>query len=284
MQLNLTANSNNVKMLDLSQPVVMGILNVTPDSFSDGGQYHALDAAFQQALKMVADGAKIIDIGGESTRPGASAVSLEEELARVIPIIKRIAAQLDVVISIDTSKAEVMRQAVAAGAHIINDVRALQEEGALQAAAELAVPVCIMHMQGQPSNMQDAPVYQNVTAEVVSFLEQRILDCVNAGIKREHIIIDPGFGFGKTLEQNYQLLADTPVFHQFGLPVLIGVSRKSMIGNLLQCDESQRLAGSLACATTAAADGAQILRVHDVRETADVLAVVAQLAKHATSK
>ncbi len=283
MQLNLVTNSGRVKILDLSQSLVMGILNVTPDSFSDGGQYYAVDAAFKQAQKMVADGASIIDIGGESTRPGASAVSLEEELARVIPIIKRISTQLDVVISIDTSKAQVMREAIAAGAHIINDVRALQEEGALQAAAELAVPVCIMHMQGQPSTMQDAPSYQNVTAEVVAFLQQRIIDCVNAGIKREHIILDPGFGFGKTLEQNYQLLADTSVFHQFDLPVLIGVSRKSMIGNLLQCDESQRLAGSLACATAAAQAGAQILRVHDVRETADVLAIVAQLAKHSAS-
>ena len=283
MQLNLVTNSGRVKILDLSQSLVMGILNVTPDSFSDGGQYYAVDAAFKQAQKMVADGASIIDIGGESTRPGASTVSLEEELARVIPIIKRISTQLDVVISIDTSKAQVMREAIAAGAHIINDVRALQEEGALQAAAELAVPVCIMHMQGQPSTMQDAPSYQNVTAEVVAFLQQRIIDCVNAGIKREHIILDPGFGFGKTLEQNYQLLADTSVFHQFDLPVLIGVSRKSMIGNLLQCDESQRLAGSLACATAAAQAGAQILRVHDVRETADVLAIVAQLAKHSAS-
>ncbi|SQD80219.1 dihydropteroate synthase [Moritella yayanosii] len=284
MQLPLTTISGRVKTLDLSQPVVMGILNVTPDSFSDGGQYHALDTAFEQAKKMVADGAKIIDVGGESTRPGACAVSLEEELSRVIPIIKRIATQLDVAISIDTSKAQVMRQAIAAGAHIINDVRALQEEGALQAAADLAVPVCIMHMQGQPSTMQDAPCYQNVTTEVVAFLQQRIDECVNAGIKREHIILDPGFGFGKTLEQNYQLLADTSVFHQFDLPVLIGVSRKSMIGNLLQCDDSQRLAGSLACATVAAIDGVQILRVHDVRATADVLAIVAQLAKHSVSK
>jgi len=280
MQLQLKTNMNTSRLLDVSQPTVMGILNVTPDSFSDGGQYHGLDAAFQQAKKMVADGAKIIDIGGESTRPGASAVTLEEELARVIPIIKLIAAELDVVISIDTSKAQVMRQAIAAGAHIINDVRALQEEGALQAAAELAVPVCLMHMQGQPSTMQDAPSYQDVTAEVIAFLQQRIDDCVNAGIKRENIILDPGFGFGKTLEQNYQLLADTPVFHQFGLPILIGVSRKSMIGNLLQCNESQRLAGSLACANSAATDGAHIFRVHDVRETADTLAIVAQLKKH----
>ena len=284
MQLNLTTNHGSVKILDLNQPVVMGILNVTPDSFSDGGQFHALDAAFTQAQKMVSDGVTIIDIGGESTRPGATEVSLEEELARVIPIIERIAAKLDVVISIDTSKAEVMRQAIAAGAHIINDVRALQEEGALQAAAELAVPVCLMHMQGQPSTMQDAPSYQDVTVEVFAFLQQRIAACVDAGIKRENIILDPGFGFGKTLEQNYQLLADTPVFHQFDLPILIGVSRKSMIGNLLQCDESHRLAGSLACATAAATAGAQILRVHDVKETADVLAVVAQLAKHSISK
>lgn len=283
MQLQLNTNTSAPRLLDLSQPIVMGILNVTPDSFSDGGQYHALDAAFKQAEKMVADGAKIIDIGGESTRPGASTVSLDEELARVIPIIKRIATQLDVVISIDTSKAEVMRQAIAAGAHIINDVRALQEEGALQAAAELAVPVCIMHMQGQPSTMQDAPSYQDVTAEVLAFLQLRIEDCVNAGIKRHNIILDPGFGFGKTLAQNFQLLADTSVFQQFCLPVLIGVSRKSMIGNLLQCDESQRLAGSLACATVAATAGAQILRVHDVRETADALAIVAQLTKHRTS-
>lgn len=283
MQLQLNTNTSAPRLLDLSQPIVMGILNVTPDSFSDGGQYHALDAAFKQAEKMVADGAKIIDIGGESTRPGASTVSLDEELARVIPIIKRIATQLDVVISIDTSKAEVMRQAIAAGAHIINDVRALQEEGALQAAAELAVPVCIMHMQGQPGTMQDAPSYQDVTAEVLAFLQLRIDDCVNAGIKRHNIILDPGFGFGKTLAQNFQLLADTSVFQQFCLPVLIGVSRKSMIGNLLQCDESQRLAGSLACATVAATAGAQILRVHDVRETADALAIVAQLTKHRTS-
>jgi len=283
MQLQLKTNTDSLRSLDLNQPTVMGILNVTPDSFSDGGQYHGLAAAFQQATKMVADGAKIIDIGGESTRPGASAVTLEEELARVIPIIELISANLDVAISIDTSKAQVMREAIAAGAHIINDVRALQEEGALQAAAELAVPVCLMHMQGQPSTMQDAPCYQDVTTEVLAFLQQRIADCVDAGIKRDNIILDPGFGFGKTLEQNYQLLADTPVFHQFGLPVLIGVSRKSMIGNLLHCDETQRLAGSLACATAAATDGAQIFRVHDVRETADALAIVTQLAKHRVS-
>ena len=192
MQLQLSAHTDTQqrRLLDLSTPQVMGILNVTPDSFSDGGQYSDLDVAFRQAQKMVADGATIIDIGGESTRPGAAAVSLELELARVIPIIRRIAAELDVAISIDTSKAEVMRQAIAAGAHIINDVRALQEAGALGAAAELHVPVCIMHMQGQPSTMQDAPSYQDVTDEVYHFLSARIAACVAAGIRREHIIVE----------------------------------------------------------------------------------------------
>ena len=282
MQLQLSAHTDTQqrRLLDLSTPQVMGILNVTPDSFSDGGQYRDLDVAFRQAQKMVADGATIIDIGGESTRPGAAAVSLELELARVIPIIRRIAAELDVAISIDTSKAEVMRQAIAAGAHIINDVRALQEAGALGAAAELHVPVCIMHMQGQPSTMQDAPSYQDVTDEVYHFLSARIAACVAAGIRREHIIVDPGFGFGKTLAQNYQLLANVAIFHQLALPILVGVSRKSMIGNLLQRNESERLAGSLTCATFAAEQGAQILRVHDVRETVDALAVSAELARY----
>ena len=280
LQLSAHADTQQRRLLDLSSPQVMGILNVTPDSFSDGGQYSDLDVAFRQAQQMVADGATIIDIGGESTRPGADAVSLEQELARVIPIIRRIAAELDVAISIDTSKAEVMRQAIAAGAHIINDVRALQEAGALVAAADLQVPVCIMHMQGQPSTMQAAPNYQNVTDEVYHFLSERIAACVAAGIRREHIIVDPGFGFGKTLAQNYQLLANVAVFHQLALPVLVGVSRKSMIGNLLHRHESERLAGSLAGAIFAAEQGAQILRVHDVRETVDALAVSAELARY----
>jgi dihydropteroate synthase len=277
MQLKLATNTATVRELDLTTPIVMGILNVTPDSFSDGGQYTELSEALAQAAQMVTDGAKIIDVGGESTRPGAAEVSLNEELERVIPIIALIAEHLDVAISVDTSKPEVMRQAVAAGAHIINDVRALQEEGALTAAAELAVPVCIMHMQGQPINMQNSPLYSDVIDEVYAFLQQRIEACINAGIKRENIIIDPGFGFGKTLEQNYQLLAQVEQFHQLELPLLIGLSRKSMIGNLLQREPTQRLAGSLACATIAASKGAQILRVHDVRETADALAIVQQL-------
>lgn len=276
MQLTLTTQSG-IKKLDLTQPIVMGILNVTPDSFSDGGRFTQLDIAFSQAQKMLADGAKIIDIGGESTRPGAEEVSVAEELSRVIPIIQLLVLKTDAVISIDTSKPEVMRAAIEAGAHIINDVRALQLDGALNTAAELSVPVCIMHMQGQPKTMQQVPNYQNVVADVCLFLEERIQSCIEAGIKRENIILDPGFGFGKTLEQNYQLLAEMETFHQFELPLLIGVSRKSMIGNLLNRDESQRLAGSLACATIAASKGAQILRVHDVQETADALAIVAQL-------
>jgi len=276
MQLTLTTQSG-IKKLDLTYSLVMGILNVTPDSFSDGGRFTQLDIAFSQAQKMLADGAKIIDIGGESTRPGAEEVSVAEELSRVIPIIQLLVLKTDAVISIDTSKPEVMRAAIEAGAHIINDVRALQLDGALNTAAELSVPVCIMHMQGQPKTMQQAPNYQNVVADVCLFLEERIQSCIEAGIKRENIILDPGFGFGKTLEQNYQLLAEMETFHQFELPLLIGVSRKSMIGNLLNRDESQRLAGSLACATIAASKGAQILRVHDVQETADALAIVAQL-------
>lgn len=276
MYLNLTKKSG-VRKLDLSQPIVMGILNVTPDSFSDGGSFRQLDSAFAQAQKMLDDGAKIIDIGGESTRPGAQEVSVSEELSRVIPIIEKLSSQTDAIISIDTSKPEVMRAAVDAGADIINDVRALQLDGALTTAAELNVPVCIMHMQGQPKTMQQAPSYTSVVEDVYAFLQKRIQTCLDAGIKRENIILDPGFGFGKTLEQNYQLLAQIKQFHQLSLPILIGVSRKSMIGNLLGRDESQRLAGSLACATLAASQGAQILRVHDVQETADALAIVAQL-------
>lgn len=278
MQLELNTKSG-LKRLDLTSSAVMGILNVTPDSFSDGGYYRQLDAAFTQAEKMIADGVNIIDIGGESTRPGAAEVSLEEELSRVVPIIKMLSEKTDILISIDTSKPEVMRAAISAGAHIINDVRALQLNDALITAAELDVPVCIMHMQGQPQNMQASPTYNNVVDEVYAFLEKRIADCVSAGIKRKNIILDPGFGFGKTLAQNYQLLAEIERFHQLSQPLLVGVSRKSMIGNLLNRDESSRLAGSLACATIAATKGAQILRVHDVQETVDALKIVQELNK-----
>ena len=262
------------KRFALSSPIVMGILNVTPDSFSDGGQYSSYELACQHADDMVAQGAGMIDIGGESTRPGAAEVSLADELARVIPLVKYVAAHHDVWISVDTSKPEVMRQAVAAGAHLINDVRALMEPGALQAAAELQVPICLMHMQGEPKIMQFAPTYHNVIEEVSAFLTERIEACLRAGIPRELLILDPGFGFGKSLEHNYELLAKLDCFAQFDLPILIGLSRKSMIGNLLAKPTSERLAGSLAGAMIAAQKGAHIIRVHDVAETVDMLKVL----------
>jgi dihydropteroate synthase len=262
------------KRLALSSPIVMGILNVTPDSFSDGGQYSSYELACQHADDMVAQGAGMIDIGGESTRPGAAEVSLADELVRVIPLVKYVAAHHDVWISVDTSKPEVMRQAVAAGAHLINDVRALMEPGALEAAAELQVPICLMHMQGEPKSMQFAPTYHNVIEEVSAFLTERIEACLRAGIPRELLILDPGFGFGKSLEHNYELLAKLDCFAQLDLPILIGLSRKSMIGNLLAKPTSERLAGSLAGAMIAAQKGAHIIRVHDVTETVDMLKVL----------
>lgn len=262
------------KHLALSSPIVMGILNVTPDSFSDGGQYSSYELACQHVDDMVAKGAGMIDIGGESTRPGAAEVSLSDELSRVIPLVKYVAAHHDVWISVDTSKPEVMRQAVAAGAHLINDVRALMEPGALEAATELQVPVCLMHMQGEPKSMQFSPTYHNVIEEVSAFLTERIEACLRAGIPRELLILDPGFGFGKSLEHNYELLAKLDCFAQFDLPILIGLSRKSMIGNLLAKPTSERLAGSLAGAMIAAQKGAHIIRVHDVAETVDMLKVL----------
>jgi len=264
----------DTKRLSLASPIVMGILNVTPDSFSDGGKFTSFELACKHADEMVAQGAKIIDIGGESTRPGAAEVSIEDELARVIPLVNYVAKHHDVWISVDTSKPEVMRQSVAAGAHLINDVRALMEPGALEAAAQLNVPICLMHMQGEPRSMQSAPEYQDVVAEVSTFLAERIQACLDAGIPREHLLIDPGFGFGKTLEHNYELLAKLDTFAQFELPILIGLSRKSMIGNLLGRPTLERLAGSLAGAMIAAQKGAHIIRVHDVPETMDMLKVL----------
>ncbi|WP_297893291.1 dihydropteroate synthase [Shewanella sp.] len=262
------------KRLSLASPVVMGILNVTPDSFSDGGKFSSFELACKHADEIVAQGAKIIDIGGESTRPGAADVSVADELARVIPLVEYVAKHHDVWISVDTSKPEVMRQSVAAGAHLINDVRALMEPGALETAAQLNVPICLMHMQGEPRCMQSAPEYQDVVADVSEFLTERIQACLDAGIPREHLLIDPGFGFGKTLEHNYELLAKLETFAQFELPILIGLSRKSMIGNLLGRPTSERLAGSLAGAMIAAQKGAHIIRVHDVPETMDMLKVL----------
>jgi dihydropteroate synthase len=253
----------NNKTLDLSRPHVMGILNVTPDSFSDGGRFLALDNALVQAKRMIEAGVSIIDIGGESTRPGAPEVDLEEELQRVIPVIEAIRSEHDVWISIDTSKAEVMKQAALAGVDIINDVRALQEPGALEVAAQLGLPVCLMHMQGQPRTMQENPCYRDLLEDVGLFLQQRIDQCEEAGIKREQLILDPGFGFGKTLQHNYQMLSNLEFFHQFDLPILAGMSRKSMLFKLLEKIPSECVAASISCATIAALKGAQSIRVHD---------------------
>ncbi|EGQ7981428.1 dihydropteroate synthase [Vibrio vulnificus] len=268
------------KSLDLSFPVVMGILNVTPDSFSDGGQFNALDAALVQAERMIAAGVSIIDIGGESTRPGAPEVSLEEELKRVIPAIQAIRQKHDVWISIDTSKAEVMKQAIEAGADLINDVRALQESGALAVAAKAQVPICLMHMQGQPRSMQHNPSYQDVLKEVGEFLEERVAACEEAGIAKELLILDPGFGFGKTIEHNYHLLAHLEAFHQLGLPILAGMSRKSMVFKLLNKKPAECMVASVTCATIAAMKGAQIIRVHDVEETVEAMRVIQMMHKN----
>ncbi|MDH5894281.1 dihydropteroate synthase [Vibrio splendidus] len=264
----------NNKTLVLDRPHVMGILNVTPDSFSDGGRFNSLDNALLQAERMIQAGVSIIDIGGESTRPGAPDVSLEEELARVIPAIKAIRAKFDVWISIDTSKAEVMRQAVEAGADLINDVRALQEPGALQAAAEGNVPVCLMHMKGQPRTMQASPVYDDVLMDVEAFLQERVEACEAVGISKNQLILDPGFGFGKTIEHNYHLLAHLEKFHTLGLPVLAGMSRKSMIFKLLDKAPADCMVASVTCATIAAMKGAQIIRVHDVEDTLEAIKII----------
>ncbi|HHN5524163.1 TPA: dihydropteroate synthase [Klebsiella aerogenes] len=260
--------------LDLSHPHVMGILNVTPDSFSDGGSHNSLIEAVKHANLMINAGATIIDIGGESTRPGAADVSVEEELARVIPVVEAIAQRFEVWISVDTSKAEVIRESARAGAHIINDIRSLTEPGALQAAAQTGLPVCLMHMQGQPKTMQEAPKYDDVFAEVDCFFAEHIVRCEQAGIAKEKLLLDPGFGFGKNLSHNYELLARLGGFHHFGLPLLVGMSRKSMVGQLLNVGPSERLSGSLSCAVIAAMQGAQIIRVHDVKETVEALRVV----------
>ncbi|UWZ99087.1 dihydropteroate synthase [Vibrio splendidus] len=262
------------KTLVLDRPHVMGILNVTPDSFSDGGKFNSLDNALLQAERMIQAGVSIIDIGGESTRPGAPDVSLEEELTRVIPAIKAIRAKFDVWISIDTSKAEVMRQAVEAGADLINDVRALQEPGALEAASDAKVPVCLMHMNGQPRTMQANPNYDDVLTDVEAFLKERVEACEAVGISKEQLILDPGFGFGKTIEHNYHLLAHLEKFHTLGLPVLAGMSRKSMIFKLLDKAPADCMVASVTCATIAAMKGAQIIRVHDVEDTLEAMKII----------
>ena len=262
--------------LDLTRARVMGILNVTPDSFSDGGDFATREAALRHARQMVADGADLIDVGGESTRPGAPPVSVAEELDRVIPVIEALASELAVPVSVDTSKPEVMRAAVAAGAGLINDVAALRRPGALAAAAALRVPVCLMHMQGEPGTMQQDPAYGDVVAEVAAFLAGRLAACEAAGIPRVRLLVDPGFGFGKTLAHNLALLRGLPRLASLGVPVLAGLSRKSMIGALLGgVPVGERLHGSVAAAVLAVERGAAIVRVHDVGPTVQALRIVA---------
>lgn len=254
--------------------IVMGVLNITPDSFSDGGQFKPLDAAVAQALSMQQQGAHIIDVGGESTRPGAQDVSQSEELQRVIPVIEAIRQQSNICISIDTSKPEVMRAAVNAGADLINDVNGLRADGALQMCAQLNVPVCLMHMQGLPRTMQAQPEYLHVVDDICRFFEDRIQACLAAGIAREHLVLDPGFGFGKTLEHNLCLLKNLNEFNQFRLPILAGLSRKSMLGSILgEAAADERLYASISAAVLARVNGAKIIRVHDVQQTIDALKV-----------
>lgn len=263
------------RFLDLSCPQVMGILNVTPDSFSDGGRFMAIDSALRHAEGMVLAGASLVDVGGESTRPGAALVSEAQELERVAPVIEAIAAELDVIISVDTSSPAVMREAARLGAGFINDVRALSREGALSAAAESGLPVCLMHMRGEPRTMQQQANYEDLLGEVRGFLAERIQACENAGIARERTILDPGFGFAKTLDHNLSLFKHLDGLSGLGRPLLVGASRKSMIGAVLQRANDDRLYGSLALAALAVLKGASILRVHDVAETVDVIRMLA---------
>ncbi|HEX4970324.1 MAG TPA: dihydropteroate synthase [Steroidobacteraceae bacterium] len=263
--------------LDLSTPLVMGVLNVTPDSFSDGGRYAHVDAAVAHALRMIAEGAALIDIGGESTRPGAQAVDADEEIRRVVPVIEALAARAKVLISVDTSKPAVMIAAVRAGATLINDVRALREPGALEAAAASGAAVCLMHMQGEPRTMQVDPRYGDVVAEVRDFLHARAERCMAAGIARDRLVLDPGIGFGKRLEHNLALLAALPALVALGWPVLVGVSRKSMFDALLGRAVDERVAGGVAMATAAVLSGASIVRTHDVAPTVDAVKVATAL-------
>jgi dihydropteroate synthase len=256
----------------------MGVLNVTPDSFSDGGRYGSRGAALERAHQMVEEGAAIIDVGGESTRPGADPVSLDEERRRVLPLLEALAPQLSIPISIDTAKPEIMRLAIEAGAGMINDIWALRAPGALDVAAASAVPVCLMHMQGVPRSMQQAPRYRDVAGEVQAFLAERVRVCEEAGIPRRRLIVDPGFGFGKTLVHNLSLLRHLDRLVELGLPVVVGLSRKSMIGALIDRPVDERLYGGLAAAVLAVWQGARIVRTHDVRATVEALRVCEAVA------
>jgi dihydropteroate synthase len=262
------------KTLDLSRPIVMGVLNVTPDSFSDGGRFLPVEAAVAHGLRLVEEGAAIIDIGGESTRPGAAPVSVEEELRRVLPVVERLRQATQAVISIDTSKPEVIREAAAAGAGLINDVRALTEPGALEAAAASGSAICVMHMQGDPRTMQRAPSYVDVVKEVKAFLDEHVQRCRAAGVSSDRIVVDPGFGFGKNLEHNLELLRRLGDL-QGEWPLLVGLSRKSMVGTLTGRSAGERVHGSVALAVIASINGARIVRAHDVAATVDALKIVA---------
>ena len=266
------------RCLDLSRPAIMGVINTTPDSFSDGGTLFKgarldVDLAMGRARQMVDAGAAILDIGGESTRPGAASVALAEEMDRVLPLLERIVAELDVVVSVDTSSPELMKEAARAGAGLLNDVRALTRDGALEVAANTTLPVCLMHMQGNPGTMQTAPAYGDVVAEVADFLQRRVAACAAAGIGPERLLLDPGFGFGKSVEHNLQLLRGLPSLAALGLPLVVGLSRKSIIGTLLGREVDQRLPASLGLAVLAAERGAAIIRTHDVAATVDAVAM-----------
>ena len=266
--------------LDLSRPQVMAVLNVTPDSFSDGGSFSergriSLEKALHRVGQVIDEGAAIVDIGGESTRPGASAISLQEEVDRVLPVVEAIKQRFDTLISVDSSSPNVMSLAAAAGANLINDVRALEREGAVEVVAQAGLPVCLMHMQGRPSTMQDGPQYQNVTDEVSAYLRSRVNVCLSAGIAEECILLDPGFGFGKSAEHNLALLNRLPQLEVLGYPLLVGLSRKSLMAEVLGREVGQRLAGSLSLAALAVVRGASIIRAHDIKETVDAVRMAA---------
>lgn len=263
----------NGRALDLSAPRVMGILNITPDSFSDGGSFFSLPAAIDHAAKMIDEGAAILDVGGVSTRPGSLEPSLEQELERVLPVVEALARRFSVPLSVDTYRPEVMRQTVAAGAGLINDVQALTAPGAVETVAELGVPVCLMHMQGTPRSMQQNPQYDDVVTDVRDYLQARAQACEAAGIQRQAILLDPGFGFGKNLDHNRRLLRELRSLEVLGYPLLVGMSRKSMIGAMLDLPADQRLYGSLAAAVIAVREGARIVRAHDVRPTVEAITV-----------
>lgn len=277
---DIKKQANQAVLAHLNHVQVMGILNVTPDSFSDGGKFSCFEHALKQAELMIENGVDIIDIGGESTRPGAVDVSAIDEALRVIPLLKAIKSRFDIAVSIDTSKAVVMSEAIEYGADMINDVCALQNKGCLDVVAQSDVLVCLMHMQGMPRTMQENPQYEDIINDILSFFVQRIESCEKKGINKERLILDPGFGFGKTLDHNYQMLAKFSKFNVLNLPLLAGISRKSMLGNLLNRDVEQRLSGSLTAAIVALQQGASIIRVHDVPESVDALKVLKAVAQY----